>query len=83
MLLEYFQLAGSHAVQHQHQSGFHANAAILKLRVFVEHVQTLRSILFGQTYARALEGLALTVTGPGPAQITSPRPKRSSVFDWS
>src|SRR5262249_54451792 len=57
------------------------HAAILELRVVVQHVQTLSPILFGKRNAGALKCFSFAVARPGPAQISAPGAKRGSVFD--
>jgi len=49
MLLKDFQLAGAHAVEHCHYAGLDA-----ELRVFWQHVEALRPILFSECDTRAL-----------------------------
>src|SRR5215467_8695449 len=73
MLLEYFQLPGSHSVEHCHQASFNGNAAVLELGVCVEHIQPLRFVLFSERNASTLQRFSLAISGPGPPKILSPR----------
>src|SRR5262249_27579207 len=81
VFLEDPEFARPHSVEHHHQARFDGHAAILELRVVVQHVQTLSPILFGKRNAGALKCFSFAVARPGPAQISAPGAKRGSVFD--
>src|SRR5215510_4414040 len=79
-VLENLEAPALHPNQHVLNASLDTHAAVLELRMLVQHVQTLRSILISQRLAGAFQGLTATVTRPGPGQI-APRLERRSVND--
>src|SRR5215510_14585607 len=79
-VLENLEAPALHPNQHVLNASLNTHAAVFELRMLVQHVQTLRSILISQRLAGAFQGLPATVTRPGPWQI-APRLERRSVND--
>src|SRR5215510_11249443 len=79
-VFENLEAPALHPNQHVLNASLDTHAAVFELRMLVQHVQTLRSILISQRLAGAFQGLPATVTRPGPRQIP-PRLERRSVND--
>src|SRR5262245_37310738 len=71
-VLQHFEAPGLHPNEHVLQPSLNRHRSVLELRMLVQHLKALRSVLIRKRLAGALQRLASTISWPRPRQAFAP-----------
>jgi hypothetical protein len=78
-LTKHLELAGLHAVEHEHETSLNTDTTIRKLGVLEQHVQALITILLGKGNAGAFKSLPPSVSGPATGISRAPQARNAAA----
>src|SRR5262245_28910795 len=80
-VLQHFEAPALHPNEHVCNAGLDRHRSILELRMLVQHLEALRSVLIRKRLAGAFQRLASAIPWPRPRQVLAPQFERCRVND--
>src|SRR6516164_6495749 len=78
---QHLEAPALHPNEHVRNAGLDRHRSVLELRMFVQHLEALRSVLIRKRLAGAFQRLASTIPWPRPRQLLAPQFERCRVND--
>src|SRR5262249_51877517 len=80
-VLQHFEAPALHSNEHVRNAGLDRHRSVLELRMLVQHLEALRSVLIRKRLAGAFQRLASAIPWPRPRQTLAPQFERCRVND--